>query len=116
MNITREEVIKRVNSKDHEWFYQLYDKYNWGKNDGEVEIVYDQNYGDGNDYIIAFKFVNHNFFVQLEGTYSSWDSPYWSDVSFAVPYEYTETRYRSMSLDEIRDQKIDNVLNQDNEN
>lgn len=110
MNITREEVIKRVNAKDYDWFYNLHDKYSWGKNDGEVEIVYKQNYGDGNDYIIAFEFKNHNFFVQLEGTYSSWDSPYWSDVSFAVPYEYTETRYRPMSLDEIRDQKIENVL------
>lgn len=29
MNITREEVIKRVNAKDYDWFYDLYAKYSW---------------------------------------------------------------------------------------
>lgn len=115
MNIKKKEVIEKVNEKDYDWFYNLYDKYSWGKNDGEVEIVYDQNWGDGNDYFIAFKFINHNFYVQLEGTYSSWDSPYWSNVSFAKPYEYTETRYQAMSLGDIRDEKIDNVLSDEEE-
>lgn len=115
MNITKEEVIKRVNNNDYDWFYNLYDKYSWGDNDGEVEVVYDQNWGDGNDYFLAFKFVNHNFFVQLEGTYSSWDSPYWSDVSFAKPFDYTETRYKAMSLSDIREQKIDDVLDKNDD-
>lgn len=114
MEITREEVIERVNAKDYDWIYRFYGKYSRGKNDGQVKIVYEKNYGDGNDYIITFEFKNHNFFVQLEGTYSSWNSPYWSDVSFAVPYEYTETRYKPMSLDEIRDKKIEDVLTDKN--
>ena len=54
--------------------------------------------------------LKYNFFVQLEGTYSSWDSPYWDSVSFAMSYEFIETRYKAATLDYIRDQKIKEIL------
>lgn len=113
--ITKEEIVKRVNSNDANWFYnEVYEKYSWGKNDGKVDIVYEDNWGDGNDYFITLYFKDFNFNVLLEGTYSSWDSPYWNNVSFAKPYTFTEERYRPMTLEEIRDDKINEVLD-DNE-
>lgn len=108
MKITREEIISKVNANDYDWFYELYNE-TYSKKD-EIEIAYEANYGDGNEYTICLFFKNHNFFVQLEGTYSSWDSPYWDSVSFAMPYEFKETRYRAATLDYIRDQKLNEVL------
>lgn len=108
MEITREEIISKVNAQDHDWFYELYNESYNKKN--EISIVYEANYGDGNEYTICMSFLKYNFFVQLEGTYSSWDSPYWDSVSFAMPYEFKETRYKAATLDYIRDQKINEVL------
>jgi hypothetical protein len=108
MEITRNEIINKIKEKDYDWFYELYNEsYN---NKGNIEVVYEANYGDGNEYTICLSFLKHNFFVQLEGTYSSWDSPYWDSVSFAMPYEFKETRYKAASLEYIRDQKINEVL------
>lgn len=120
MEITREKVISKVNERDCEWFFDLYNESkDEGQYDGETEndisIVYEANYGDGNEYTICISFLKYNFFVQLEGTYSSWDSPYWDSVSFAMPYEFKETRYKAATLDYIRDQKINEVLGE-NEN
>jgi hypothetical protein len=114
MQLTREEIISKVNSKDKEWFYGLYNGDCSNEARKEFKIVYDQNYGDGNEWLIAFSFINHNLFVLLEGSYYSWDSTYWDNVSFAVPYEYTETRYRTAKLEDIRDMKIDSVLDKEN--
>ena len=108
MEITREEIISKVNAQDYDWFYELYNE-SYNKKD-EIDIVYEANYGDGNEYTICMSFLKYNFFVQLEGTYSSWDSPYWDSVSFAMPYEFKETRYKAATLDYIRDQKINEVL------
>ena len=113
MEITREKVISKVNERDCEWFFDLYNESYSLKND--ISIVYEANYGDGNEYTICISFLKYNFFVQLEGTYSSWDSPYWDSVSFAMPYEFKETRYKAATLDYIRDQKINEVLGE-NEN
>lgn len=107
MEITREEIISKVNANDYDWFYELYNE-SYGKKD--IEIAYEANYGDGNEYTICLSFLKYKFFVQLEGTYSSWDSPYWESVSFAMPYEFKETRYKAATLDYIRDQKINEVL------
>ena len=106
--ITREEIVRKINERDCDWFYELYNE-SYSKKD-ELEVVYEANYGDGNEYTICLSFKNHNFFVQLEGTYSSWDSPYWDSVAFAMPYEFKETRYKSATLDYIRDQKLNEVL------
>jgi hypothetical protein len=111
MHLTREEIISKVNSNDKNWFYSLYNGDCAREAREEFKIVYNQHYGDGNDWTIAFSFFNFNLFVVLEGSYSSWDSPYWDKVSFAVPYEYKETRYRATKLEDIRDMRIDSVLN-----
>lgn len=106
MKITRQELIDKVKANDHSWFYELHNEWN----NPEVNTVYDMNYGDGNEYIVCLYFPNHNLYVQLEGTYSSWDEPYWSGVSFAMPYEFKETRYKSATLDYIREQKLNEIL------
>ena len=107
MEITREEIISKVKENDFDWFYDLY---NESYSNNEIDVVYEANYGDGNEYTICISFLKHNFFVQLEGTYSSWDSPYWDSVDFAMPYEFKETRYKAATLDYIRDQRINEVL------
>jgi hypothetical protein len=114
MELTREEIISRVNSGDKSWFYNLYNGDCSKEATKEFKIVYDKRYGDGNEWIISFSFLNHNLFVILEGTYLSWDSPWWDSVSFAIPYEYTETRYRAVSISDIRDIKIDSVIDDKN--
>lgn len=108
--IKREDVIKRVNDNDYDWFYELYNDYCWNSADDQVSVIYDMNYGDGNEYVIALEFKNYKFIVQLEGTYSSWDSPYWDSVSFAKAYEFKETRYKSLTKEELRDSMIDSIL------
>lgn len=109
MSLTKEEVIKKVNEGDTDWFYELYNNI-WGSKNGEVTVAYEQSWGDGNDYHIALEFKNLNLSVLLDGTYSSWDSPHWNSVSLSKPYTFTETRYRPVTLDEIRDDKINSVL------
>jgi hypothetical protein len=110
MELTKEIIIEKINQNDTDWFYQVYDKYSYGKTDGKVNVVYDQHWGDGNDYQIALFFNDLNWTVLLDGTYSSWDSPHWSGVSFAKEYTFTETRYRATTLDELRDDRINEVL------
>lgn len=106
MEITKNDIITKINDNDCDWFYQLYAS----KNDGKIEVVFYQHCGDSNDYQIALHFTDFNWTVLLDGTYSSWDSTHWNSVSFAKPYVFTETRYRSATLDELRDDKINEVL------
>jgi hypothetical protein len=113
MQLTREEIISRINSNDKNWFYSLYNGDCPREYRDEFKVVYDQNYGDGNEWIISFSFINLNLFVVLEGTYSSWDSPYWDSVSFALPYEFKETRYKAVKFEDIRDIQISKVLDKD---
>lgn len=114
MKFTKNEIIEKINARDHDYFYEIYNESYSAK--GEVETVYQVNHGDGNEYTICLYFKNHKFYVQLEGTYSSWDSPYWESVSFAMPYEFKETRYKAATLDYIRDQKINEVLGEEDTN
>ncbi len=110
MELTKEIIIEKINKNDTDWFYvEIYND-SYGRTDGKVEVVYDQHWGDGNDYQIALFFNDLNCTVLLDGTYSSWDSPSWDSVSFAKEYTFTETRYRKATLDEIRDDKINEVL------
>ena len=113
MYITKEEIIDKVNKRDTKWAYDLS---SWNCPTDyrkEVETVYDQHWGDGNEYYICLYFKNHDLYVLLEGTYSSWDSPDWHNLSFGEPYEFKETRYKPVTLEYIRDKKIDNVLKKD---
>jgi hypothetical protein len=107
MDLTRENLIEKIKKNDTNFFYELY---NDSYNNTDYNIVYDQHYGDGNDYFITLHFPKVNLYVLLDGTYSSWDSPYWDSVSQAQPYEFTETRYKPVTLQYLRDQKIEEVL------
>ena len=116
MQITKEILIERVNSSDTNWFEKLYHGDVDDETRKEYSVVYDQSYGDGNDWTITLEFKNLKMFVSLDGTYSSYDSPYWDSVSFAQPYEYTETRYKTVTLQYIREQKINDIINEQEEN
>ncbi len=88
-----EEILEAINSKDIDYFKDIY--YN---GDPNVSVVYDQNYGDGNDYIVCLYFKLLKIYVLLLGTYSSWDDSHWSSVSLAEPFEHIETRYKPISV------------------
>jgi hypothetical protein len=113
--ITREQIIEKVKNKDTNFFYGLYNGEFEGKNlykelRKELETVYDQHYGDGNEWTIVLEFTEYGMYVILEGYYSSWDSPEWEIVAHAEPYQYTETRFKEATLEYIRDKKIESVL------
>jgi hypothetical protein len=113
--ITREQIIEKVKNKDTNFFYGLYNgelegQYISRELEKEVKTVYDQHYGDGNEWTIAFEFTQFGMYVLLEGYYSSWDSPDWDSVSHAEPFQYTETRFKEATLEYIRDKKIEEVL------
>lgn len=113
--ITREQIIEKVKQNDTNFFYELYNgefegKYLEKELRKELETVYDQHYGDGNEWTIALEFKEFGMYVLLEGMYSSWDSPDWDSVSHAEPYQYTETRFKEATLEYIRDKKIESVL------
>jgi hypothetical protein len=61
---------------------------------GKVKIVYCQNYGDGNDYDITFHFSDFDFYVSIEGYYSSYATSEFHKVYFSEPFEYKEIRYK----------------------
>lgn len=115
MQITKEILVEKISNNDTEWFEKLY----YGESDDETrkefKVVYDLNLGDGNDWTIAFSFPNLKMFVVMEGYYSSWDSSHFDSVKFAEPYEYKETRYKPVTLQYIRDQKINEVLDEQDE-
>ncbi len=104
--MTKEEIISKIQENDTEFFWDLY----CDPKDVKIEIVYDQSYGDGNEYNIAMEFTDLNIFIQLEGTYSSWDAPYWSQVVLAMPYEFKETRYKKASTEYLRDKSLNELL------
>ena len=112
MKYTRETIIEKIKSGDTDFFYEIYNNDTYGKN-SEVSTVYDQHWGDGNEYYIALHFKKLDMYVLLDGTYSSWDSPYWDSVSHAEPYQFTETRYKPATLEYIRDKKLEKVLTED---
>ena len=111
---TREQIIEKVKNKDTNFFYEIYNGEVEGKYNTEVykevKTVYDQHYGDGNEWSIALEFTEYGMYVLLEGYYSSWDSPEWDSVSHAEPFQYTETRFKEATLEYIRDKKIEEVL------
>lgn len=114
----REQIIEKIKENNTNFFYELYNIELDGKyNDQlykEVSTVYDQHYGDGNEWDIALHFKELNMYVLLEGSYSSWDSPTWDSVSNAEPYEFTETRFKQATLEYIRDKKLEEFLKKDN--
>ena len=105
----KNEITEKVKSNDYDYFYDL----SMGVSQlpkSDYKTVYEANYGDGNEYIICIEFPTLDLFVQLEGTYSSYDSPDWDSVVFAMPFEFTETRYRKATLEYQRDKTITNII------
>lgn len=105
--MTKEEIIQKTIENDHNFFWDTYcdnpQKLNF-------EVVYEQSYGDGNEYFIAMEFPDYDIIVQLEGTYSSWDSPYWTRAVLAMPYEFKETRYKEADKQYLREKRLNEVL------
>jgi hypothetical protein len=56
--------------------------------------VYYKSGGDGNELDITIEVVPYNLFINLEGTYSSWDSNSFNDCYLSVPYVFQETRFK----------------------
>lgn len=112
MKYTRQQLIDRINNNDTDFFKNFYDEY-WDDDEPEnrYEQVWNLNFGDGNDLFIAINFPDENITVYMKGFYSSYDDSRFSKVALAVPYQHTETRYRPATLDEIRDMKINDILN-----
>jgi hypothetical protein len=113
MKYTRQELIERINKNDIDFFQNFYNGY-WEDEDApenNYEQVWNLNWGDGNDLFIAIKFPDEGITVYMEGIYSSYDDNRFQKVSLAVPFQYTETRYRPATADEIRDMRIDEILN-----
>ena len=113
MIYTRQQLIEKIKQKDVEFFQNGYFRYDLDKSvdfENKFEVVWDLNWGDGNEWLVALKFINEDLTILLEGYYSSHDSSEFSKVSLSVPFEFKETRYRSATPDEIRDMRIDEIL------
>jgi hypothetical protein len=108
LEFSKELIEKWVFEKKAQNFYKVFynGDYNYcdstdNENDiigNHVRIVYDMNYGDGNDYYITFHFVDFDFYVSIEGYYSSYDSAQFNEVYFSKPYEYKEIRYEKITV------------------
>lgn len=106
--LTREDIINEINSKNINLFKNFY--HEDSEFDNEYNIVWELNWGDGNELYVAINFPNENINVLLQGHYSSWDESTFNKVSLSVPYEFIETRYREATIQDIRDMKIDEVI------
>lgn len=118
MKLTKKELVAKAAEGDVKFFVDLYynGNYNKTKQENPFKVVYDQNWGDGNDWFVALHFIEENINILLEGYYSSHGDSEFTDVSLAVPYEYTETRYKSVTQQDIRDMKLDEVIIEDKTN
>jgi len=114
MKYTKQELIDRINKNDTKFFQNFYNEY-WEDETQEPENRYEQvwnlNWGDGNDLFVAINFPDENITVYMKGYYSSHDESRIQKVALGVPYQHTETRYRPATLDEIRDMKLNDILN-----
>lgn len=114
--LTREELLQKLKERDIKWFQNYYFEHQRQakKSDfkgNKFKVCWEINWGDGNEWIVALDFFEENVTVVMEGYYSSHGDSEFSNVGFGVPYEFTETRYRIATLQDIRDLKIDEVLN-----
>jgi hypothetical protein len=105
--MTREEVIKKIQSNDVRFFQKLY----FGNiDDIKYKEIWDINWGDGNEWIVALELTDYKITIVMEGYYSSHGDSEFDKVGFGVPFEFKETRYRIAKKDELRDLKIDELL------
>jgi hypothetical protein len=110
MKYTRQQLIDRINKNDTDFFQNFYNQYWEETPENRYKQVWSLNWGDGNDLFVAINFPDEELTVYMEGIYSSYDDSSFDKVALAVPYQFTETRYRPATLDEIRDLKIDKIL------
>jgi hypothetical protein len=115
MIYTKEKLVEMIKKNDVDFFKNVYEDYGWEDTDYEpcenkTKELWYLNWGDGNDIYVAIEFVNEKVTFLLEGTYSSHDSTHWDKVSFGIPFEFKETRYRAATIADIRDMKIEEVL------
>ena len=61
---------------------------------GTFENVTNWNHGDGHEQGQVVKHVESGLYFMITGTYSSWDSSDWEEWKLALPYQFTETRYK----------------------
>lgn len=112
MIYSRQELIDKVNAKDIKFFAN----FRWGSSrvENKCFTIWELCWGDVRlkpTVQVAMEFPNENLIVLLEGTYSSHDETDWYDVSFGVPFEFRETRYKPATQADLRDMKINDILN-----
>lgn len=112
MNITREQILEKIKNNDVQFFQTMYyEGLRRKEYEGlKLKELWEINWGDGNDWNVAFKIVDFNIDVLLEGWYSSHGDSEFNTVSIGVPYEFKETRYRAATVADIREMKIDEIL------
>lgn len=114
--LTREELVQKLKNNDVEWFSNYYFEYDWSAHQKDFQgnkfkTCWEINWGDGNEWIVALDFFEENLTVVMEGYYSSHGESEFSKVGIGVPYEFTETRYRIATKQDLRDLKLDEILN-----
>lgn len=116
MKITREIINTLIADKNWDFFrsYFYYEDgdltslleeydFNSESNDEEIEELkfkrlWSENFGDGNDmtYVYRIDFDDtDSMIIRCDGWYSSHDESVFTDVYEAVPYQFTETRYKN---------------------
>ena len=111
---SKEEILAKIQEKNVRWFRDQ--KYVLGQEEFEeldeneekwkaegdfyrtIPTVEERNDGDGNDAYLTIHFKEHDMYVSLTGTYSSWDSTNYHRVFQSVPYTYTETRFKPFTV------------------
>jgi|APCry1669189665_1035243.scaffolds.fasta_scaffold02935_10 hypothetical protein len=114
--LTREELIEKIKNRDVEWFQKYYFAHEWSaeRNDfagNKFKVCWEINWGDGNEWIVALDFFEENVTVVMEGCYSSHGESEFSEVGLGIPYEFKETRYRIATKQDLRDLKLEEILN-----
>lgn len=112
MKYTKQQLIDRINKNDIDFFKSFYDEY-WEDEEPEnrYEQVWNLNWGDGNDLFVAINFPDEGITVYMKGMYSSHSDSRFSRIALGVPFEHTGTGYRPATLDEIREMKLNDILN-----
>lgn len=110
MKYTRKQLIEKIKENNVEFFYEI--SQHMSECDNQFETKWDISYGDGNDWFIALEFPDEALTVLLTMIFSSWSEPSFVSVSQAIPYTFTETRYKPVSLQELRDYKIKDILDE----
>jgi len=116
MKYTKQELIEKIKKNETDFFQETFMEHGWRLPSKQPDTInkfkklWELNMGDGNDWEVALEFIDENLTIYMSGYYSSEGDSEFSLVAFGVPYEFKETRYRSATLAEIRDMKIEEIL------